>query len=278
MFKRFEEIIEDHRIRNNKVIGVALIFFLVLFLISQFGAALLILKTSSAEKLDAIGNFELTKRHYIIASMQFLFVGWWTLSYLKFKQLRFRTALMDELIIADYKDIAKNVPDTYITWDKTEHTSILSKKAGIKIMLIMIVLIFAKDIFSLAYKSTDIIFIAGIISYEFVALRSSEVIRKFLMSIKDNYVLESKLEPPSEHTKTLKQQIIEGIIAAGLFVIISHSLLGFSFLGYILYFFIFIGLYSATIIIKGIDKYIMSVAIFADSVRWKRQRTASLEL
>ena len=277
MFKKFEEIIEDHKKRNDKSVRVVLIFFIALFLIGQVGVALLIHMTSSAEKLNAIKSYEFTTRHYVIAALQILFVGWWTLSYLKFKQLRSRVSLMDELIVADYKETGMNVPESYITWDETERTSILSKKSGIKIILMVILLIFVRDIFSLPYKSMYIIFIAALMSYEFVALRSSEVIKNFLVSLESHFIRESNLDTPIEQSKTSNTTVIEGIIAAGVFAIISHSLLGGSLFGNILYFFIFLGLYSASNIIKYIENYLMSVVKFADSVRWNRQRTAEMK-
>ena len=132
MFKSFEEIIEDHRKRNAELARIVSILLLIALLALVFIIGFVLIQGSSAEKLDALSQYKFDSRKYVIALMQLFFILWWIMSHLKFKMLRDRAGIMDDLIRNDYQETGMDAPVAYENWDKTKSNSILSKKAGRK--------------------------------------------------------------------------------------------------------------------------------------------------
>lgn len=270
MSKHFEKIIEDHRKRNIKTVAVLSIFLIVLFSLLIFISALFIIKIKSPQDLTALYAFRLGPKHYVFAFIDAFFVGWWILSHLKFRMLRDRASVIDNLIRQDYEEAGMDFPPTFITWGDCGKNLVLSKKVRSKLLLTLTFLLLISGVFSLGQKSITAILLSGLIAYEIFALLSANLVRTYIHNVDKNYALEAGKGGSSQKPTQLFKLLAEGLFVAGLFSFVIHYLFKIHILENILFSFAFLGLYLSTVMTKDTDRYLMKVAKFADTVRMQR--------
>ena len=270
MFTKFEEIIEDHRKRSRQTIIIALVAFLVLFVLFNVVFATIVIQRGPASKINALLSWNPTPRQYALSLIEMLMLFWWSWLFLNYKLIQMRASLVSEQMINDYKEGRIEQTIKPASWDDFEQSSFHSKRIGSKLLFAMSALLILSTALSWGRQSMPVILCGGLLIYEIIALLKARSIEAFLLGIEQTYSeRSSKLLSPASLPQMPKYLIL-GLSIGILFGIITNLLFHFNRLESVFFFLAFLGLSAAASLLRGTNKLFMQVVKFADSVRLSR--------
>jgi len=261
MFTKFEEIIEDHRKRNRQMIVVALVAFLVFFVLFNIVFAFLIFQSGPRSKVDALLSWQPSARQYAFTLIELLMLFWWVWLFLNYKLLQMRVSLVSDHMTENYNKGQIGIKNP-TAWEEFERPSFYSKQVGSKILLAMTGLLILSTLFHVGSHSIPVILSVGLIAYEFTALMKGKKIEAFIRVIPQTYTAESTSVP-----NKIQTYLISGLSCGLVFTIATDQMVHFSNYDRIFFFLAFSGLSVASFLLVGMSKLFMENVRVADSAR-----------
>lgn len=261
MFKRLEEIIEDHRRRNRQTVIVALAVFFLVFLLFNFVFAFWILQGGPRAKVAAILSWQPSGRQYIFSLIEVLLLLWWGWLFLNYKLLQMRLSLVSEHMIEDYKGRQMGIKEP-TPWGRNENPSFFTKQVGSKILLAMTGLLILSILLRLGSYSITLILSIGLVAYEVTAIIQSKKIETFIRSIPQTYTSENASFPAQN-----QKYLISGLVCGIVLTIAADQLMHFSKYDLIFFFLALSGLCVASVLFAGITRHFMEAVRVADTAR-----------
>jgi hypothetical protein len=280
MITKFEDIIKDYHNRNSHLIRKSVFIFLGFFVFFNLGMIITyFIVPIPHENIEAWRKWKPTPKFYIFALLDYIMLYLWLWLHLNFKLIQSKADFLSDYVSAEYVEINASKPSLFTPWTDLIKNSPLPKRMGMKIYWAMLALLILFRIMSFGRQSLNIILLSALIAYELTAVLKGQLIEKYLLLLRLNYVDKAETIPIPEEPEIVRKSLSQGLILGTLVTGITCLLFQFSdFTNAIFFFFAFSGICVSILFLKGVNKCFKQIIIFVDSVRSQQNTNQSPEL
>ena len=269
MTTKFEDIMSDFHKRNGHLIRKAVLTFLTTFIFLVIGMIVTSFVVPIPRKtIEAWQNWKPPAKFYVFALIEYIMLFLWLWLHLNFKLLQTKADFLSDFIVAENAGLNASRPRMFTPWEKFENISPVPKGMSKKLIWVMFSLLLVIRVMSLDRQYINVVYIIALLAYAIIAFFKGQVIEKYLLSLRSNYIDRVVGIPVPKTPEPMQISLTSGLILGFILIFSTYFIFQFSnFTSGIFFFFAFSCLSIAAFFLNNANRNFNLLITFADAVR-----------